>query len=99
MFYLETKDGDKFFTNKDSDDRKEFEKIVEDKLGTEAADLMNGIIDEAAEDVVAVFNSIKQQFSNSIQALDKELSKPEVDKTKLEEILGDFQQLYLDYFY
>jgi hypothetical protein len=46
MFYLETKDGDKFFTEKDSDDRAEFEKIIEQKLGADAVELFNQILDE-----------------------------------------------------
>ena len=46
MFYLETKDGDKFFTEKNSDDRAEFEKIIEQKLGADAVELFNQILDE-----------------------------------------------------
>ena len=36
MFYLETKDGEKFFTDAKSDDKMEFEKILEQKLGEQA---------------------------------------------------------------
>jgi len=99
MFYLETKDGDKFFTNKDSDDRKEFEKIVEDKMGEGSVNLMNLLIDESADEVQGLFNGVKHKFNDAIQALDKEMNKPEIDRVKLEEILCDLQQLYLNYFY
>lgn len=47
MFYLETKDGDRFFTDKNSDDKAEFEKILEQKLGQPAVDLFNQLLDEA----------------------------------------------------
>ena len=47
MFYLETTDGDKFFTEKNSDDRAEFEKIIEQKLGKQAAEMFNQLIEDA----------------------------------------------------
>ena len=47
MFYLETKDGDRFFTDKNSDDRAEFEKIIEQKLGQQAVDMFNQLITDA----------------------------------------------------
>ena len=50
MFYLETKDGDKFFTESNSSDKAEFEKIIEQKLGSDAAELFNQLIAEAEED-------------------------------------------------
>lgn len=49
MFYLETKDGDKFFTDPKSDDKLEFEKIIEDKLGKQSAELFNSLLDEAKD--------------------------------------------------
>lgn len=50
MFYLETKDGDKFFTESNSSDKVEFEKIIEQKLGSDAVELFNQLIQEAEED-------------------------------------------------
>ena len=47
MFYLETKDGDKFFTDAKSDDRSEFAKVIEQKLGQQALDLFNQLIEDA----------------------------------------------------
>lgn len=49
MFYLETKDGDKFFTDTNSDDKAEFEKIIEQKLGTQAAELFKQLIEDAEQ--------------------------------------------------
>ena len=50
MFYLETKDGEKFFTDAKSSDKVEFEKIVEQKLGADAAELLNNLIEDAKEE-------------------------------------------------
>lgn len=46
MFYLETKDGDKFFTTPNSEDKLEFEKILEQKLGRDAVNIFNQILDD-----------------------------------------------------
>ena len=50
MFYLETKDGEKFFTDAKSDDKIEFEKIIEQKLGNQAVELFNQLIQDAEEE-------------------------------------------------
>ena len=50
MFYLETKDGEKFFTEIDSNDRAEFRKILESKLGTGAAEIFDDLIEEHESD-------------------------------------------------
>jgi len=50
MFYLETKDGDKFFTDSKSSDKLEFEKILEQKLGKDAVDLFEHLLADAQED-------------------------------------------------
>jgi hypothetical protein len=50
MFYLETKDGEKFFTDAKSDDKMEFEKILEQKLGEQAVELFNQLIADAEEE-------------------------------------------------
>ena len=49
MFYLETKDGERFFTEAHSDDKLEFEKILEAKLGNDAVDLFNQLLGEVEE--------------------------------------------------
>lgn len=50
MFYLETKDGDKFFTDSKSSDKLEFEKILEQKLGKDAVSLFDQLIEDAKEE-------------------------------------------------
>lgn len=47
MFYLETKDGERFLTDAKSDDKAEFRKIIEQKLGFDAAVMFDEFIDEA----------------------------------------------------
>ena len=47
MFYLETKDGERFLTDAKSDDKAEFRKIIEQKLGSDAAVMFDEFIDEA----------------------------------------------------
>ena len=50
MFYLQTKDGERFFTSSTSSDRAEFEKILDYKLGQDAVEMFNDLIREAEED-------------------------------------------------
>ena len=97
MFYLETKDGDKFLTDKDSDDRKEFEKIIQDKMGRDAADLFDNLVQESEENAEQLLNIFKHRFNDCIKDFDKTLNNKDVDKVKLEEILSELQAIYLDY--
>lgn len=50
MFYLQTADGERFFTDARSDDVKEFSKIIEAKLGRDASELFETLISEAQAD-------------------------------------------------
>jgi hypothetical protein len=50
MFYLETKDGERFLTSAISDDKSEFENIIESKMGRQAVELFNDIVDDAREE-------------------------------------------------
>lgn len=97
MFYLETKDGDKFFTNKDSVDKVEFEKILEDKLGADAANMFNCLVEEDSDNAVELLNSFARRYHECIQEFDKVLNTQPVDTVKLEEVLCELQQIYLDY--
>ena len=65
MFYLETKDGDRIFTSKDSNDRLEFEKVIYDKLGSDAARLFNNIV----EDNIGKRAEVKFQLNDIITDL------------------------------
>ena len=73
MFYLETKDGDKFFTDPKSNDKVEFWKILDQKLGRQAATMFDEFIEDAEnsvdsskieqiaddiDDIVAILNNI-----------------------------------------
>ena len=96
MFYLQTKDGEKFLTNTDSDDRAEFGRIIENKLGQSAFELYNDIVDSAAEDVHDILVHLRNRYDTCVQALDKALNDKEIDRVKLEEILSDLEAVYLD---
>ena len=45
MFYLETKDGEKFFTEAGDDDQVVFKRIIEDKLGKDALTLFKELFE------------------------------------------------------
>ena len=96
MFYLQTKDGEKFFTNKDSDDRLEFEKIIDSKLGRDSADLFNALVKDDEEKAEHILHEFAHRYKECLDAFDKVLNETPVDTVKLEEILCDLQSLYLD---
>lgn len=50
MFYIETKDGDRFFTSVNSNDKEEFDKIIDQKLGRQASDMFNQLLIDAQEE-------------------------------------------------
>ena len=97
MFYLETKDGDKFFTNKDSDDKLEFEKIIEAKLGRDSANLFTNLIADSEENAQSYLNSFSHRFKECITKFDDTLNHTPVDTVALEEILSDLQQIYSEF--
>lgn len=70
MFYLETKDGERFFTNPNSDDKTEFEKIVEAKMGAESVDMMNYLIMDAHEEGVLEGESENESNEDKIDRYD-----------------------------
>ena len=97
MFYLELNDGDKFLTDKDSDDRKEFEKILSDKLGRDAAELFDTLVKEDEANAEHLIHKVSGRYRDCVNALDKALNENPINRVKLEEILATFQALYLDY--
>lgn len=97
MFYLEVKDGDRFFTDTNSDDKKEFEKIINDKLGRDAADFFDVLVRESEENAENFLLGFSQRYKECVNKLDKTLNADKVDPVKLHEILSDFQSIYLDY--
>ena len=74
MFYLETKDGDKFVTQPNSDDKAEFEKVLKDKLGESAAELFTMLLEDAKNDQVSVLTYLSKELDTVLFALNK-LSK------------------------
>lgn len=96
MFYLQTKDGEKFFTNINSNDKSEFAKILENKLGDDAAAIFNDIVEEHSEEALSVLKSIRDNLESAINDLDSALNSEEIDRVRLEEILSDMQSVYQD---
>lgn len=95
MFYLQTKDGDRYFTEANSDDRKEFEKIIEDKLGRDASELFDNLTTEDSDKAQEMINHFVHSYKECLDAFDKVLNETPVNTVKLEEILSDLQMLYL----
>lgn len=50
MFYLQTKDGESFFTSSTSNDKVEFTKIVDSKMGSDAAEMLDNLLKDAYEE-------------------------------------------------
>ena len=96
MFYLETKDGDKYFTNKDSDDKLEFEKIIDAKLGRDAANMFSTLISDAEDKNENTFTDFAYRYKEYVNALDRELAEKEINRDRLDLILSDLQSLYND---
>lgn len=93
MFYLETKDGEKFFTDKNSDDLKEFDKIIDSKLGRDASNMFLGFIEEAKAENGYVIEYIYGKLDGIIYDLEHVLNQSEVDKIRLSDVLSDLQEL------
>lgn len=71
MFFLETKDGDKFFTDPGSDDKVEFWKILDQKLGRSAANMFDEFIKDAEGKIDPdAIEKICNDLDNVIAALD-----------------------------
>ena len=94
MFYLETKDGEKFFTDKDSDDFQEFDKIIDTKLGREASDMFNTLIGDVRTTVENKLEQTAARLLAEVTDLDKALVEPELDKDRLLDILSHLQAIY-----
>lgn len=96
MFYLETKDGERFLTDPNSNDRKEFEKIVEDKMGPRASQLYNDIVDEAYNNCENLVSDFAQRLDFVADDLGSALSHDNLDMNELENILSDLQCILSD---
>lgn len=94
MFYLETKDGDKFFTDKGSDDKLEFEKIIEAKMGRDASDMFDILIADAKAENENLLEQANRRLDECINDLDSALNNKELDRVRLEDILSELQAIY-----
>lgn len=97
MFYLELKNGEKIFTDKNSDDKKEFDKVIYENLGREASELFLQLLQESEENIAHVLHNVAVRYKDCITRLDKLLDEKDLDRTKLEEVLSDLQKIYTDY--
>ena len=92
MFYMETKDGDKFFTNPESNDRAEFEKILEAKLGKDAVDMFDSLMyDAEGKNQSSVY-----RLRDCLDDLDHALNRVELSREELIDILSNLQDVYFD---
>lgn len=100
MFYLETKDGEKFFTDPKSNDKLEFEKIVEAKMGPQAAEMMNELIEEArseGEDSVYYPNTQTVVYYDDIESMLYQIkgiiSELESEKPSMDTVIYTLNQI------
>ena len=100
MFYLETKDGEKFFTGKDSDDKAEFERILEDKLGPQAVALFNDLVMDSAWSCEELLSDAASRLESITYDLNALITKSEncdkVETSDIEAILSDVQRIEAD---
>ena len=64
MFYLETKDGEKFFTKDSDDDQAVFKRIIEDKLGKDALTLFKQLFEYGEKEREEVLEQIEYYESS-----------------------------------
>ena len=64
MFYLETKDGEKFFTYPYEDDQAVFKRIIEDKLGQDALTLFKQLFEYGEKDREDVLEQVEYYESS-----------------------------------
>ena len=94
MFFLETRDGDRFFTDKDSDDKLEFEKIIDAKMGRDASNLFDTLIAVAKSNNEDLLEQTAGRLDECINDLDSALNADELDRIRLEDILSNLQAIY-----
>lgn len=95
MFFLETKDGDRFFTDSKSDDTLEFEKIIDSKLGRSASELFTNLIEDAKSAGESMQEQTARRLNVCIEDLDGALNAEKIDLPRLEGILSDLQAIYM----
>lgn len=81
----------------DSDDRKEFERILSEKLGEDAADLFTSLVTEDSDGAESLLSSAAQSCKSCIADLNATLATTELDRSMLEDILCRLQQLQIQF--
>lgn len=104
MFYLETKDGERFFTDSASNDKEEFEKIIEAKMGKDAArmfDELIGVAEIEGEESVSfdgyvatdVVFDIADDLGDVIKQLQISANDSDLSKDDIQVFLRELQEL------
>ena len=98
MFYIETKDGDRFFTSVYSDDKAEFDRIIEDKLGEQASALFNDLLYTAEEDGYDRGAEDGKESAEQDAAIDNYVIEQKIDQTtiRLTDVLDDLYRILED---
>ena len=83
MFYLETKDGEKFFTYPYEDDQAVFKRIIEDKLGKDALILFKQLFEygeKEREEVLETIETYECYFSEIWEVLYEDENSSDLEK-------------------
>ena len=105
MFYLETNDGERFFTGAKSDDKAEFEKIVEAKMGKSSVDMLNDLVADArteGEESVSFDGYVETDYifdiasdmHDVLKQLQISMNEPEINKSDVQAYLDELRDLY-----
>lgn len=94
MFYLETKDGDKFFTDPKSDDKVEFWKILDQKLGRSVANMFDEFIKDAEHEVdSSEILAASDDLNDVISVLDNIISADNMKKSDIAVYINELRRI------
>lgn len=94
MFYLETKDGDKFFTDPKSNDKVEFWKILDQKLGRQAATMFDDFIADAEREVDnSEILAAADDLNDVISVLDNIISADNMKKSDIAVYINELRRI------
>jgi len=92
MFYFETPDGNKYSSKPGTDDQKEFRNIIEQHLGSDAADIFDDLLTESEK----VSHKVLSQYKSCINALAIMVDSDELNKERIESLLQKLKDIYID---
>ena len=98
MFYLETKDGDKFFTDSKSNDKVEFWRILDQKLGRQAANMFDEFIKDVKQEAYDEIDnseilSAADDLNDVIFILNNIISADNIEKSDLAVYINELKQI------